>query len=51
MFGSFISKYHLTIFTNNDKYEHVLPMKKNGDFDKMVYWMTTILPVPISVTE
>lgn len=51
MFGSFISKYHLTIFTNNDKYEHVLPMKKNGDFDKMVYWMTTILPVPISVID
>ena len=51
MFGSFISKYYLTIFTKNVKYEYVLPMKKNGDFDKMVYWMATILPVPISVTD
>jgi len=51
MFGSFISKYYLTIFTKYDKYEHVLPMKKNGDFNKMVYWMTTILPVPISLTD
>ena len=51
MFGSFITKYYMTIFTKNEKYEHVLPMKKNGDFDKLVYWMTTILPVPISVTD
>ena len=30
MFGSFITKYYLTIFTTTNKYEYILPMKKNG---------------------
>ena len=47
MFGSFITKYYLTIFTTNNKYEYILPMKKNGDFDKMSYWMKALLPIPI----
>ena len=51
MFGSFITKYYLTIFTTNNKYEYILPMKKNGDFDKMSYWMKTLLPIPISFAD
>jgi hypothetical protein len=51
MFGSFITKYYLTIFTTTNKYEYVLPMKKNGDFDKMLYWMKTLLPIQISFAE
>ena len=51
MFGSFISKYYLTIFTTNNKYEYILPMKKNGDFDKMSYWMKTLLPIQISFAD
>jgi hypothetical protein len=51
MFGSFITKYYLTIFTTNNKFEYILPMKKNGDFDKMSYWMKTLLPIPISFAD
>ncbi|HZA63857.1 MAG TPA: hypothetical protein VE573_13365 [Nitrososphaeraceae archaeon] len=51
MFGSFITKYYLTIFTSNNKYEYILPMKKNGDFDKMSYWMKTLLPIQISFAD
>jgi hypothetical protein len=51
MFGSFITKYYLTIFTTNNQYEYILPMKKNGDFDKMSYWMKTLLPIQISFAD
>ena len=51
MFGSFITKYYLTIFTSNNKYEYILPMKKNGDFDKMSYWMKSLLPIRISFAD
>ena len=51
MFGSFITKYYLTIFTTNNKYEYILPMKKNGDFDKMSYWMKSLLPIQISFAD
>ena len=51
MFGSFITKYYLTIFTSDNKYEYILPMKKNGDFDKMSYWMKTLLPIQISFAD
>lgn len=51
MFGSFITKYYLTIFTTNNKYEYILPMKKNGDFKKMSYWMKSLLPIQISFVD
>jgi len=52
MFGSFIIKNYLTIFTKtNNKYEYVLSIKKNGDFSKMFYWMKSILPVEISFID
>ena len=51
MFGSFITKNYMTIFTKNSKYEYTLPIKKNGEFDKMSYWMKSILPVEISLIE
>ena len=50
MFGSFITKNYLTIFTKaNNKYEYVLSIKKNGEFNKMFYWMKSIIPVEISL--
>jgi len=50
MFGSFITKNYLTIFTKaNNKYEYVLSIKKNGEFNKMFYWMKCIIPVEISL--
>jgi hypothetical protein len=52
MFGSFITKNYMTILTkNNNKYEYILPIKKNGEFNKMSYWMKSILPVEISLIE
>jgi hypothetical protein len=52
MFGSFLTKNYLTIFTkNNNKYEYILPIKKNGEFRKMSYWMKSILPVEISLID
>lgn len=52
MLGSFITKNYLTIFTKaNNKYEYVLSIKKNGEFNKMFYWMKSILPVEISLID
>jgi len=52
MFGSFITKNYLTIFTKaNNKYEYVLSIKKNGEFNKMFYWMKSILPVEITLID
>lgn len=52
MFGSFIIKNYLTIFTKtNNKYEYVLSIKKNGEFNKMFYWMKSIIPVEISLID
>lgn len=51
MFGSFITKNYMTIFTKNNRYEYTLPIKKNGEFNKMSYWMKSILPVEISLIE
>jgi hypothetical protein len=51
MFGSFITKNYMTIFTKNNKYEYTLPIKKNGEFNRMSYWMKSLLPVEISLIE
>ena len=52
MFGSFITKNYLTIFKKaNNKYEYVLSIKKNGEFNKMFYWMKSIIPVEISLID
>ena len=51
MFGSFITKNYMTIFTKDNKYEYVLSIQKNGEFNKMSYWMKSILPVQISLIE
>ncbi|HEX2305238.1 MAG TPA: hypothetical protein VHH33_03015 [Nitrososphaeraceae archaeon] len=51
MFGSFITKNYMTIFTKNNKYEYTLPIKKNGEFNRMSYWMKSILPIEISLIE
>jgi len=51
MFGSFITKNYMTIFTKDNKYEYILSTKKNGELNKMSYWMKSILPVQISLIE
>ncbi len=52
MFGSFITKNYLTISTkNNNKYEYVFSIKKNGEFNKMFYWMKSIIPVEITLID
>jgi len=48
MFGSFIAKNYLTIITDKQRYEYILPAKKNGDFYRMTHWLQ-VLPVKVSV--
>lgn len=48
MFGSFIAKNYLTIITDKQRYEYILPTKKNGDFYRMTHWLQ-VLPVKVSV--
>ncbi|HSA74454.1 MAG TPA: hypothetical protein VLD84_10925, partial [Nitrososphaeraceae archaeon] len=48
MFGSFIAKNDLTIITDKQRYEYILPTKKNGDFYRMTHWLQ-VLPVKVSV--
>jgi len=48
MLGSAINENVLVIYTIKEKYEFILPTRKNGPYDKTFYWLKTCLPVKIS---
>lgn len=49
MLGTAISANFLTIkLANGKEYAFRLPVRKNGSFEKMYYWLNKILPIEIS---
>ena len=49
MLGTAINMNFLTIKTRNgEQYSYRLPVKKNGSFEKMYFWLNAIAPVKVS---
>ncbi|MGD1834117.1 MAG: hypothetical protein ACPKQO_00165 [Nitrososphaeraceae archaeon] len=50
MVGSFITKNYLAIsMASGDKYDFSLPVRKNGNFEKISYWLKVLLPTRVSI--
>jgi hypothetical protein len=51
MLGSAINTNFITIKTKDgNQYSYGLPVRKNGSFEKMYYWLNTISPVKVSLS-
>jgi hypothetical protein len=48
MLGTAINMNFLTIKTQDHLYEYRLPVRKNGSFEKMYFWLNVIAPVKVS---
>jgi hypothetical protein len=48
MLGTMITTNFLTIKTETKTYSYVLPANKNGTFEEIYYWLSTVLPVKVS---
>ena len=47
MFGSAINDNFLKIYTKEKYYNFIIPVKKNGDYEKILYWLRMSLPISI----
>jgi hypothetical protein len=47
MLGSAVSNNFLNIYTNEKYYSFIIPVKKNGDYEKIFYWLRLSLPISI----
>jgi hypothetical protein len=47
MLGSAISDNFLKIYTKEEQYNFIIPVKKNGDYEKILYWLRMSLPISI----
>jgi len=47
MFGSAVSDNFLKIYTKEKQYNFIIPVKKNGDYEKILYWLRMSLPISI----
>src|SRR3954469_22415415 len=47
MLGSAVSNNFLNIYTNEKYYSFIIPVKKNGDYEKIFYWLGLSLPISI----
>jgi len=47
MLGSAVSDNFLNIYTKEKYYSFIIPVKKNGDYEKIFYWLTMSLPISI----
>jgi hypothetical protein len=47
MFGSAVSDNFLKICTKEKQYNFIIPVKKNGDYEKILYWLRMSLPISI----
>jgi hypothetical protein len=48
MFGSTLRQNFITIKTVDNVYKFSLPVSKNGSYEKIYFWLSTILPVDVS---
>ena len=50
MVGSFITKNYFVIYMiSGEQYEFSLPVRKNGNFEKISYWLKILLPTRVSI--
>ena len=50
MVGSFITKNYFVIsMISGEQYEFSLPVRKNGNFEKISYWLKILLPTRVSI--
>jgi hypothetical protein len=47
MLGSMITTNFLTIKTSSKRYDYRLPVRKNGTFEEIHYWLSTVIPVKV----
>jgi hypothetical protein len=47
MLGSAVSDNFLNIYTKEKYYSFIIPVKKNGDYEKIFYWLRLSLPISI----
>jgi hypothetical protein len=47
MLGSAVSDNFLNIYTKEKHYSFIIPVKKNGDYEKIFYWLRLSLPISI----
>jgi hypothetical protein len=47
MFGSAINDNFLKIYAKEKQYNFIIPVKKNGDYEKILYWLRMSLPISI----
>ena len=47
MLGSAVSDNFLKIYTKEKLYNFMIPVKKNGDYEKIFYWLRMSLPISI----
>lgn len=47
MLGSMITTNFLTIKTASDSYDYMLPVRKNGTFEQVHYWLSVVVPANV----
>jgi hypothetical protein len=47
MLGSMITTNFLTINTASDSYDYLLPVRKNGTFEQIHYWLSAVVPANV----
>jgi hypothetical protein len=47
MLGSMITTNFLTINTASDSYDYKLPVRKNGTFEQIHYWLSVVVPANV----
>jgi hypothetical protein len=47
MLGSMITTNFLTIKTASDTYDYMLPVRKNGTFEQVHYWLSVVVPANV----
>jgi hypothetical protein len=47
MLGSAVTDNFLKIYTKERNYNFIIPVKKNGNYEKIFYWLRMSLPIKI----
>ena len=48
MLGTMIKANFLTVKTSNKTYNFAIPVRKNGTFEEIHFWLSVVLPLNLS---
>ena len=51
MLGSAVNENFLRIYTQKNRYNFIISAKKNGDYEKISYWLKMSLPIEVDDEE